>query len=73
MDFAPFSGVKIKESRNIDKYFDLAREQKKLWNMKGTVIPFVVGASGTVLKGLEKRLEELENSGKMETIQTTAL
>ena len=38
-----------------------------------TLIAIVVGALGTVLKGLEKRLEELEISGRIETIQTTAL
>ena len=33
-----------KEKR--DKYSDLARELKKLWNMKITVIPFVIDALG---------------------------
>ena len=47
------SRVKIKESENIDKYLNLAREQKKLWNMRVTVIPIVVCALGTVRKGLE--------------------
>ena len=31
--------VKLKESEKKDKYHDLAREQKKLWNMKLTIIP----------------------------------
>ncbi len=31
-----------------DKYLDLARELKKLWNMKVTIIPIVIGAFGTV-------------------------
>ena len=31
-----------------------------LWNMRVTVILFIVGALGTVHKGLEKKLEELE-------------
>ena len=30
--------------------------EKRLWNMKVKVIPNVVGALGTVPKGLEKRL-----------------
>ena len=38
-----------------------------------TVIPIVVGALGTVLKGLAKRLEKLEISRRIETIKTTAL
>ena len=29
-----------------DKYIDLPRELKKLWNMKMTVIPVIVGALG---------------------------
>ena len=40
---------------------DLAREVKALWNMKVTVIPTIIGALGTVLKGLVRKLEELES------------
>ena len=36
-----------RESENINKYLDLARElEKKLWSMRVTVIPVVVGALG---------------------------
>ena len=57
----------------MDKYLDLARELKKLWNMRVKVIPIVVCALGTVPIKLEKRLEDLEIRGRIETIQTTAL
>ena len=40
--------IKLKECERRDKYLDLARELKKLWNMKVTVIPVVIGAFGTV-------------------------
>ena len=36
--------VKLKESNKTDKYLDLARELKKLWNMKVTVITIVIGS-----------------------------
>ena len=49
------------------------RELKKLWNMKLTIIPIVIGTFGTVTKGLLKGLEDLEVGGRVETIQTTAL
>ena len=65
--------VKLKESEKRGKYLDLARELKKLWNMKVMVIPVVIGVLGTVTKGLVQRLEGLEIRGRDVTIQTTAL
>ena len=41
--------------------------------MKVTIIPIVIGAFGTVTKGLLKGLEDLEVSGRVKTAQTTAL
>ena len=37
------------------------------------VIPIVIGALGTISKGLEQELEDLEIRGHGEIIQTTAL
>ena len=65
--------VKLKESEKKDKYVDLARELKKLCNMKVTIIPIVIGALGTVNKGLVQGLEDLEIRGRVETIKTTTL
>ena len=65
--------IKLKECEKKDNYLDLARELKKLWNMQVTIIPIVIGAFGTVTKGLLKGLEDLEVGGQVETIQTTAL
>ena len=74
MDFAVLANhrVKLKESKKNDKYLDLARELKKLWNMKVTIIPIVIDALGTVTKGLVEGLEDLEIRGQMETIKTIA-
>ena len=65
--------INLKESEKKDKYLDLAREIKKLWNMKVTIVPIVVGALGTVTKGLLKGLEDLEIGERVASIQTTAL
>ena len=65
--------INLKESEKKDKYLDLARELKKLWNMKVTIVPIVIGALGTITKGLLKGLEDLEIGGRVETIQTSAL
>ena len=63
----------MEENEKKDKYLNLARELKKLWNMKVTIVPIVIGALGTITKGLLKGLEDLEIGGRVETIQTTAL
>ena len=55
--------IKLKECEKRDKYLDLARELKKLWNMRGTIIPIVIGDFDTVTKGLLKGLEDLEVGG----------
>ena len=65
--------IKLKECEKKDKYHDLARELNKLWTMKVTIISIVIGAFGTVTKGLLKGLEDLEVGGRVETIQKTAL
>ena len=41
--------------------------------MKVKIIPIVISAFGTVTKGLVQGLEDLELTGRVETIQTTAL
>ena len=50
--------VKLKESEKY-KYLDLAREVKKLWNLKAMFIPIVIGALATATNGLMMGLEEL--------------
>ena len=52
--------IKLKECEKKDKYLELARELKKIWNMNVTIIPILIGAFGTETKGLLKGLEELE-------------
>ena len=41
--------------------------------MSVTIIPIVIGAFGTISKGLLKGLEDLEIRGRVETIQITTL
>ena len=65
--------INQKESEKKDEYLDFARELKKLWNMKVTIVLIVIGALGTITKGLLRGLEDLEVGRRVETIQTTAL
>ena len=60
--------IKLKESEKKNKYMDLTRELIKLGNMKVTIIPTLIGVSGTVTKGLIKGLKNLKAGGQVETI-----
>ena len=70
IDFAVPSDhrIKLKECEKKDKYLDLVRELKKLWNMMVTIVTIVSGAFGTLKKGLLKGLMDLEVGGRVETI-----
>ena len=36
--------IKLKASEKKDKYLDLARKLKNLWNMKASILPIVISA-----------------------------
>ena len=56
MDFAVPADRRVKRKESENKYLELGRELKILWNMSVTLTPNVVGALGTVFKSLERRL-----------------
>ena len=65
--------INLKECAKKDKYLDLTRELKKLWNMKMTIVPIVIDTFCTISKRLLKGLDDLEFGGRVETIQMTTL
>ena len=65
--------VKLKEGEKEINTLILLENSKKLWNMKVTVVPIVIGTLDTVNRWLVQGMEELEIRGCAETIQTIAL
>ena len=55
--------IKLKETEKKEKYLDFARALKSLWNTKVTIVPIVIGAFGTEIKGLLNGLEDLDVGG----------
>ena len=53
--------VKKQRRQKRDKYLDLAWGLRKLWNIRVTVIPIVIGALGAVHKDLKRGLVDLPN------------
>jgi hypothetical protein len=75
IDIAVPGDVRIegKEDEKIDKYGDLCRELKRLWDVRCTVVPVIVGALGTIPKRLSSFLALLDINLSVETIQKSAL
>ncbi|XP_072176148.1 uncharacterized protein [Diadema setosum] len=67
------SRVAEKEKEKIEKYQDLARELRCLWNMRTKVIPIVVGALGTTPKQLQRHLDDVGVPDRVQTLQKAAL
>ena len=62
-----------KEKEKIEKYQDLRREIAKLWSIKTSVVPIVVGALGTVTNNLGKHLKTIGVTATVELLQKAAL
>jgi hypothetical protein len=44
-----------------------------MWNMKCFLTPVVIGATGTVTRGLRKYLEEIPGKYSIDSLQKTAI
>ena len=59
-----------KEAEKITKYRDLEIEVQKCWNLRKTkTIPIVIGALGTVCKGITEYLKILSPNAEFRTVQ----
>jgi len=48
-----------KEAEKKLKYKSLGKEIQRLWNLKCTIIPVIIGAAGIVTRSLRKNLEAI--------------
>lgn len=61
--------VDIKEKEKIEKYQDLKREITRIWKCKTVkVVPIIIGALGTLPKGLEQWLRIIGMSSLAELL-----
>ena len=65
--------VEISQQTKTESYQDLKRELQKLWNLKTSLVPIVIGALGTIPKSLEKHLNELNAKVNISQMQTIGL
>ena len=61
--------IALKESEKKSKYKDLELEKQRMWHMKTKVIPVVVGALGTVKKGMVENIKKVSERATVTEIQ----
>ena len=67
------SGVKEKEAEKVEKYQNLARELRRMWEVKTKVVPVVLGALGTVPLRLKSNLKDIGVDTSITLMQKPAL
>ena len=63
----------MKEIGKITKYQHVTSQVQKLWNVKGTVIPVIVGTLETISEELENHLKTIDIPIVISCLQNAAL
>ena len=70
--FADINVVQKKAEKNL-KYKNLGIEIQRMWNLKCTIIPVIIGATGIVTRSLRKNLEDMPGKHSIDSLQKTAI
>ena len=62
-----------KEAENKLKYKSLCIEIQRMWNLKCTIIPVIIGATGIVTRSLRENLETVPGRYSIDSLQKTAI
>ena len=62
-----------KEAEKMLKYKSLCIDTQRMWNLKCTVVPVIIGASGIVTRSLRKNLEAVPGKHSIDSVQKTAV
>ena len=74
MQFQWITGIEEKENEKIEKYENLRREMKQIWNLKSVhVIPVVIGALGAITGRFHSWIKSIGIEVRVEDLQKTAL
>ena len=58
-----------KEAENKLKYKSFCIEIQRMWNLKCTIVPVIIGATGIVTRSLKKNLETVPGKHSIDSLQ----
>ncbi|TWW59309.1 hypothetical protein D4764_06G0008390 [Takifugu flavidus] len=67
------SNIRKKEHKKLEKYQGLKEEMERMWWMKATVVPVVIGALGAVTPNLSRWLQQIPGTTPEISVQTSAV
>jgi len=62
-----------KEEEKEFKYNSLCIEVQRMWNLKCTIVPVIIGATGIVTRSLRKNLETVPGKDSIDSLQKIAV
>ena len=62
-----------KEAEKKLKYNSLCIEIQRMWNLKCTIVPVIIGATGIVTRSLKKNLGTVPGKHSIDSLQKTAI
>jgi hypothetical protein len=62
-----------KEAEREVKYKSLCIDIQRIWNLKCTIIPVIIGDTGIVTRSLKKTLEAVPGKHSIDSLQKTAI
>jgi len=62
-----------KEAEKKLKYNSLCIKMQRMWNLKCTTVPVIIGATGIVTRSLKKNLETVAGKHSIDSLQKTAI
>ena len=55
------------------KYKSLFKEVQRMWNLKCTIVPVIIGSTGIVTRSLKENVETVPGKDSINSLQKTAI
>ena len=67
------ANTSVKTTEELNKYKDLEIEVERMWGLKTTTVPVVIGALGTIKKGIENYINKIPGNINIHELQKITL